>query len=229
MSSPELQNIWTQNNAYHDSFLLPAGDEVLERIVENNKANDLADIAVSPSEGKFLYLVARSIGAKRILEVGTLGGYVCLVPLAPSEEVLPVIALLTSVCRYSTTWLARAVPEDGAVTTLDISPHCVQVATENLTTAGLIHKVNIILGPATETIETLSPTPTPFDLAFIDANSESNVIYFKHAKRLLRKGGVIVRILQRTSNLIARVKADIFVCLDRRQRCSKWQSIRSRK
>ena len=102
------------------------------------------------------------------------------------------IALLTSICRYSTTWFARAVPEDGTVTTLEIDPRCVKVATENLTIAGLIHKVNIILGPATETIETLSPAPTPFDLVFIDADKESNATYFKHAKRLVRKGGVIV-------------------------------------
>jgi predicted O-methyltransferase YrrM len=99
---------------------------------------------------------------------------------------------LTSTCRYSTTWVARALPEDGTVTTLEIDSHCVKVATENLTTAGLIHKVNIVLGPAAETIETLSPTPTPFDLVFIDADKESKANYFKHAKRLVRKGGVIV-------------------------------------
>ena len=108
------------------------------------------------------------------------------------EDVHPRTSLLTYICRYSTTWLARAVPEDGTVTTLDVNPHCVKVATENLTTAGLIHKVNIILGPAEETIQTLSTTPTPFDLVFIDANKEEHATYFKHAKRLLRKGGVMV-------------------------------------
>lgn len=111
------------------------------------------------------------------------------------------ITLLTSACRYSTTWLARAVPEDGTVTTLDINPLCVQVATENLTTAGLVHKVDIILGPAAESLETLSPTPVPFDLVFIDADKQNNVTYFKHAKRLLRKGGIIVRILQQTNTM----------------------------
>lgn len=97
--------------------------------------------------------------------------------------------------RYSTAWLARALPEDGTITTLDVDPQSVRVATENLTAAGLIHKVNIILGPAAETIKTLSPTPTPFDLVFIDADNEGNATYFNHAKRLLRKGGVVVRIL----------------------------------
>jgi len=77
---------------------------------------------------------------------------------------------------------------------LEINPHCAKVATENITAAGLIHKVDIILGPAAETIETISPVLTPFDLAFIDADKEGNATYFKLAKRLTRKGGVIVRI-----------------------------------
>jgi len=166
MSSPEFQEVWSKSDVYHNSFLIPK-DEEFGEIVANNKASGLRDIAVSSAQGKFLNLLARSIGAKKILEVGTLGG-------------------------YSTAWFARAVPEGGTVTTLEIDPHCVRVATENLTTAGLIHKVNIILGPAAETIETLSPTPTPFDLVFIDADKEGNATYFKHAKRLVRKGGVII-------------------------------------
>ena len=114
-------------------------------------------------------------------------------PLNTVRDNFPsVVVLLTATCRYSTTWLARALPEDGLITTLEVDPRCVKVATENLTTAGLISKVNIILGPATETIENLSPTPTPFDLVFIDADKEGNPTYFKHAKRLVRKGGIIV-------------------------------------
>ena len=73
MSSPETQEIWTRSEAYHESFLLPK-DETLDEIKENSKANGLRDIAVTPTQGKFLYLLARSIGARRILEVGTLGG-----------------------------------------------------------------------------------------------------------------------------------------------------------
>ncbi|KAF9652344.1 O-methyltransferase family 3 protein [Thelephora ganbajun] len=166
MSSAESQQIWTRAEAYHNSFLIPK-DEVLDKIVENSRANGLLNISVSAAQGKFLHLLARSIGAKKILEVGTLGG-------------------------YSTTWFARAVPEDGAVTTLEVDPQCVRVATENLATAGLVHKVEIILGPAAETLETLSPTPIPFDLVFIDADKEGNATYFKHAKRLVRKGGIII-------------------------------------
>ena len=78
------------------------------------------------------------------------------------------------------------------VTTLEIDRQAVRVAEQNLIAAGLVHKVHAIVGPAQETLETLSPTPTPFDLVFIDADKEGNVRYFNHAKRLVRKGGVIV-------------------------------------
>ena len=73
MSSPESQEIWTRSDLYHNSFLIPK-DEALDEIAEHSKANGLRDIAVTPAQGKFLNLVARSIGAKKILEVGTLGG-----------------------------------------------------------------------------------------------------------------------------------------------------------
>jgi predicted O-methyltransferase YrrM len=73
MSSPESQEIWTKSDVYHNSFLIPK-DEVFDKIVENNKASGLRDIAVTAAQGKFLHLIALSIGAKKILEVGTLGG-----------------------------------------------------------------------------------------------------------------------------------------------------------
>ena len=114
--------------------------------------------------------------------------------------------------RYSTIWLARALPIDGKLITLELSPHhakvlipiiltilspshqpVVQVALENLKTAGVDNQVTIILGPAVESIAQLHPEE-PFDLVFIDADKESNTIYFAEAKRLLRKGGIIVRI-----------------------------------
>jgi len=166
MASPDFQETWTKSDVYHNSFLIP-NDEALDENRKNSKANDLPDIAVTAAQGKFLSLLAQSIGARRILEIGTLGG-------------------------YSTTWLARALPEDGTITSLDVDPLCVKVATENLTAAGLIPKVNILLGSATETLETISPVPTPFDLVFIDADKEENSTYFRHAKRLVRRGGVII-------------------------------------
>jgi len=167
MTTPETKQIWTRTDNFHNSFLLPK-DGVLDEIRENSKEKGLdSETAVSPAQGKFLYLLALSIGAKNILEIGTLGG-------------------------YSTTLFARAVPEDGRITALEVDPHCVEVAKENIAKAGLLHKVNVILGSAEESVESLSADPTPFDLVFIDANKESNVTYFKHAKRLLRKGGVII-------------------------------------
>ena len=79
MSSPEVQQVWTRTDDYHNSFLLP-NDEVLDNVVENSRANHMLEIAVSPAQGKFLHLLASSIGAKKILEIGTLGGLVDLLP-----------------------------------------------------------------------------------------------------------------------------------------------------
>ena len=73
MSSPEFQEIWTRSDVYHNSFLIPK-DEVLDKVVENSKTSGLRDIAITAAQGKFLHLLALSIGAKKILEVGTLGG-----------------------------------------------------------------------------------------------------------------------------------------------------------
>src|ERR1700733_8814690 len=95
-SSASTLTDWTRSDQYHNSFLIPP-DPVLDSALKNSEANELPDIAVTPAQGKFLMLLAKSIGAKRILEVGTLGG-------------------------YSTIWLARAVPEDGEVVTAELVP-----------------------------------------------------------------------------------------------------------
>jgi predicted O-methyltransferase YrrM len=126
----------------------------------------LPAIAVSPAQGKLLQLLARSINAKRILEVGTLGG-------------------------YSTIWLARAVPSNGEVVTLELERKHAEVAERNIALAGHADKVKVIVGPAADTLETLQPEP-PYDFIFIDADKPSNVIYYRHAKRLVRPGGVIM-------------------------------------
>jgi len=159
------QDIWTRSDEYHRKFLIKK-DDALDASAKNNDDKGLPDIAVSPSQGKLLYLQARAIGARNILEVGTLGG-------------------------YSTIWLARALPEDGKLITLELEPHHAKVAEENLSNAGLSEKVKVIVGPAAESIAKLEPNP-PFDFIFIDADKPSNLIYFKHAKRLVRKGGVII-------------------------------------
>jgi len=157
---------WTRSDKYHNAFLIPE-DTVLDKVLQNCAANDLPDIAVSPAQGKLLNLVAKSIGAKRILEVGTLGG-------------------------YSTIWMARALPQDGELVTCELDEKHAKIAQENVDTAGLSSKVKILQGPAYDSIVKLEPTPIPFDLVFIDADKENNLNYFTEAKRLLRKGGVII-------------------------------------
>ena len=143
---------------------LGCSDEVLEAALAASDAAGLPAIAVSPPQGKFLNLTARMIGARRILEVGTLGG-------------------------YSAIWLARALPEGGELVTLEIDPKHAQVAQANLAHAGLADRARVIVGPALETLPTLEG---PFDLAFIDADKPSNADYFAHALRLSRPGSVIV-------------------------------------
>ncbi|TFK31540.1 O-methyltransferase family 3 protein [Crucibulum laeve] len=156
---------WTRSDAYHNSFLVPH-DDVLDAVVRNNHAKGLPDIAVSTAQGKYLNLLAQSLGAKRILEVGTLGG-------------------------YSTIWLARALPGDGNIITLEISEKHAKVARENLENAGFSKKVEVMVGSASESLAKIQADP-PFDLIFIDADKPSNIIYFREAKRLVKKGGVII-------------------------------------
>ncbi|KAK0211627.1 O-methyltransferase-domain-containing protein [Armillaria fumosa] len=155
---------WERSDQFHNSHLLRK-DEALDAAIQNSEANGLPPISVSPAQGQLLYLLAKSIGAKRILEVGTLGG-------------------------YSTIHLARALPDDGKVITLELDEHHAKVATENITKAGLASKVDIILGPALDSLEKLD-SEQKFDFAFIDADKTNMLKYFTEAKRLLRKGGAI--------------------------------------
>ncbi|KAJ7748350.1 O-methyltransferase family 3 protein [Mycena metata] len=156
---------WARSDHYHNSFL-HTKDEILDAALKNSTANGLPEIAVSAAQGKFLNLLVSSIGAKRILEVGTLGG-------------------------YSTIWLARALPNDGELITLELIEKHAKVAQENIDKANLTNKVKIIVGPAHESMQQLHPE-TPFDFIFIDADKKGNLDYFTEAKRLVRKGGVII-------------------------------------
>jgi predicted O-methyltransferase YrrM len=119
---------------------------------------------VAPNQGKLLHILALTLGARRIVEVGTLGG-------------------------YSAIWMARALPADGELVTLEIDPANAEVARKNLDRAGLSDKVEIIVGPAIDTLPTLNG---PFDLAFIDANKAQNPEYFQIALGLVRSGGLII-------------------------------------
>ncbi|OBZ75310.1 O-methyltransferase MdmC [Grifola frondosa] len=164
MPQTRQQEIWERCDAYHNSFLIPS-DDALEHARKNSDENGLPAIAVSTAQGKFLNLLARSIGAKKILEVGTLGG-------------------------YSTIWLARALPANGKLITAELSEKHAAVAQSNLEYAGLASKVKIMVGPAADTLTCL-PEDT-FDFVFIDADKPGNLTYFLEAKRLVKRGGVII-------------------------------------
>ncbi|KAF5353793.1 hypothetical protein D9758_010602 [Tetrapyrgos nigripes] len=155
-----------ESDNYNNSFLVPA-DPVLDAALKNASDKGLpVDDGVSKAQGKFLYLLAKTLNAKRILEVGTLGG-------------------------YSTIWLGRALPEDGELYTLEVSKEHAKVAEENLSVAGLSAKCKVIVGPAYNSMLDMKPE-VPYDLIFIDADKPSNTKYFTEAKRLVRAGGVII-------------------------------------
>lgn len=143
-----------------------AGDDPdLQAALAASDAAGLPSIAVSAQQGKFLNLLATATGAARVLEIGTLGG-------------------------YSTIWLARAVGPGGSVVTLEYEPAHADVARANLDRAGVGDRAQVMVGPALETLPTL--TGEPFDLVFIDADKENNVGYLDWAVRLCRPGSVIV-------------------------------------
>jgi predicted O-methyltransferase YrrM len=140
-------------------------DLVLAAALEASDAAGLPKIAVSTQQGKFLSLLAGAINARRILEIGTLGG-------------------------FSTIWLARGAGPDGRITTLEYEPRHAEVARANIDRAGLGDRVEVVVGPALETLPTV--TGGPFDLVFIDADKVNNVAYLEWAVRLTHSGSVIV-------------------------------------
>ncbi|HUY80864.1 MAG TPA: O-methyltransferase [Acidobacteriaceae bacterium] len=163
----DLQQTWTTVDDYIHRMVVPS-DESLDAAIANSTAAGLPAIAVTPSQGKLLHLLARSINAKRILEIGTLGG-------------------------YSTIWMARALPADGRLITLEYSQKHADVARANIARAGLADKVDLRQGAALETLPRLAAeNPPPFDFVFIDADKENNAGYFQWALRLTRPGSLIL-------------------------------------
>ncbi|WP_207842842.1 O-methyltransferase [Williamsia soli] len=159
----------TENWAHTDKYLsdiLIGEDAALDATIAANAEAGLPPIDVAPVQGKFLHLLARAIGARRILEIGTLGG-------------------------YSTIWLARAVGESGQVVTLEYEPHHAEVARINVDRALVGDRVEIRVGAALDTLPTL-PADNPFDLVFIDADKPNSSNYIRAALRLSRPGTVIV-------------------------------------
>ena len=145
---------------------LLGADLVLDAALAAAAAAGLPPIGVAPVQGKLLHLLVQMAGARRVLEVGTLGG-------------------------YSTIWLARALPAGGRLVTLEIDAAHAAVARANLERAGLAALVEVRTGPALDSLQAMPPTE-PFDFVFIDADKANNAAYLAHALRLSRPGTVIV-------------------------------------
>lgn len=162
-----LLNTWSQVDQYMEEQLIPL-DPVLEEALKNNHNAGLPSYDVSPVQGKLLHLFARMQGARRILEIGTLGG-------------------------YSTIWMARALPSGGQLVTIEVDPHHAEVARRNLALAQQDHKVELRVGDAREQLAQMDQEHVaPFDLIFIDADKPNNPHYLQWALRFSRSGTVII-------------------------------------
>jgi predicted O-methyltransferase YrrM len=158
---------WSEVDKYLVSLLVPPDAALDETLTTSNEAG-LPPINVAPNQGKLLMLLARVRGAYRILEIGTLGG-------------------------YSTIWLARALPNEGALISLELEPHHADVARKNLERAGLGSLVEIRVGPAPASLNQMIDDGTePFDFIFIDADKEGYPEYLELSLSLSRVGTVIV-------------------------------------
>lgn len=161
------EQIWTAVDEYVGGLLAPH-DEALDGTIEAAEAAGLPSIQVSPPQGKLLHLLARAIGARHVLEFGTLGG-------------------------YSTIWLARALPEDGRLITLEADLRYAEVARGSIERAGLGDLVELRVGPALETLPLLEEEGAgPFDLVFIDADKIHSPDYFAWSLERTRSGGLII-------------------------------------
>jgi predicted O-methyltransferase YrrM len=155
------QESWTAVDAYIEDRL--AGDGPQDALAANAAAGLMA-IDVSPAQGKWLHLLVRMTGARRLLEIGTLGG-------------------------YSTIWMARGLPEGGRIVTVEVDPRTAEVARANFERAGVADRIDLRVGAA---LDVLPQLEGPFDLVFIDADKVNNGRYAEWALRLARPGTVIV-------------------------------------
>lgn len=160
-----MQKQWSNVDNYLIEKLIPK-DDILEQVLVNNQQAGLSAFDVAANQGQLLALFVRMTGAKRILEIGTLGG-------------------------YSTIWMARELPTDGELLTLEADAHHASIARQNLQLAGVAERVKLIEGPALNSLEQLGEHP-PFDLIFIDADKPSNPDYLRWALRYSRPGTLII-------------------------------------
>jgi predicted O-methyltransferase YrrM len=161
------RQLWTAVDEYFRELLAPP-DKYLDATAKANRKAGLPAIDVSPLQGQHLNILVRLMQPTRVLEIGTLGG-------------------------YSTICMARALPVDGRIVTLECSPRHAEVARKNLKTAGVLDRVDLRLGPALQILPMLqSEGAGPFDFIFIDADKQSNAEYVKWALRLSRVGTIII-------------------------------------
>jgi predicted O-methyltransferase YrrM len=158
---------WSEVDAYIESTLMPK-DAALQQAITRSRDAGLPDIHVTPTQGRLLQILAMSIGARRVLEIGTLGG-------------------------FSTIWLARALSPGGKLLTLELKPEYARVARSNIEHAGVADRVEIRVGPAADSLKNMTAEADGrFDFVFIDADKESSELYIEQAIRLSRPGTLIV-------------------------------------
>lgn len=158
------EQAWTDVDSYIANNLLTDADPIFEAVLRSNASAGLPAIDVSPAQGKFLNLMVRICGARRILEIGTLGG-------------------------YSTIWMARALPAGGRLISLEYAEKHAEVARDNIARAGLLDTVDVRTGAA---LDLLPAVEGPFDLIFIDADKPNNPGYLDWAIRLSHPGTIII-------------------------------------
>ena len=163
--------LWGQVDEYFNDLISPS-DHVLDHILQTSEQAGLPAISISEAQGKFLYMLAGIQGARRILEIGTLAG-------------------------YSAVWMARAMPEDGQLVTLEFEQLHADVAMNNFKYANLTDKIELRTGSALDTLpqiakEMSEKNQEPFDMVFIDADKPNYVHYFDWALKLCRVGSVII-------------------------------------
>ena len=162
-----MEELFSAVDAYFIDKLIEK-EAIFDQVLANNQKHGLPPHDVSPSQGKFLYLLSKIAKAQRILEIGTLGG-------------------------YSTIWFAKALPQNGKIISLEFDQTHAKVAQENTKLAGFSDEIDIIVGPAAESLAQLvNENSLPFDLIFIDADKENNPLYLKYAQQLAKSGTITI-------------------------------------
>jgi predicted O-methyltransferase YrrM len=161
---PEMKPLWISILKYLDEHL--DNDPIYRWIMNETNRRGIPEMQITREQGRTLNLLAHLVGARRILEIGTLSG-------------------------YSTVWMARALPDDGKLITCEMNPKHAELAQDAFVQAGVADKIELHLGPALETLATLA-LDAPLDMTFIDADKNRNLEYFEYAEAHTRSGGVIV-------------------------------------